>query len=218
MNPAATMPVSAPINDAWQDVPDDVQRRVEKLAKQIDKAKASHAESGFQLGDLMFKAQQELSHHGDGTFCAWVESRCGFTPRTARNYIAIATTFIGKVRESLSQTSTAEALYFLARDTTPEEAIAEAVERAERGERITLPKAKEIVAEFTGDDEPSTPPEPEELDILDAATRLDAAISKVAGVWPAVASEALADKLESVARDIRRTGLIRWLKETSDVS
>jgi predicted transcriptional regulator len=218
MNPAATVSVSAPMNDAWQDVPDHVQRRVEKLAKQIDKAKASHLQSGFLAGDLLGQVQDELSKHGNGTFCEWVESRCGITKKTAYNLIAIAKAFTKEVRVSLTQTSTAEALYFLARDTTPEEAITEAVERAERGERITLPKAKQIVAEFTGDDEPSTPPEPEELDILDAAARLDAAISKVAGVWPAVASEALADKLESVARDIRRTGLIRWLKETSDVS
>lgn len=66
------------------------------------------------------------------SFGAWAESRCGISKSTAYNLIAIATTFTKGDRESLSQSSTAEALYFLSRDTTPEDAITEAVERAEQ--------------------------------------------------------------------------------------
>ena len=63
------------------------------------------------------------------------------TYRTARNYMDVVEVF-GQRKvddcESLSQSFTAEALYYLSRDTVIEDAVKDAIELAKGGERITL--------------------------------------------------------------------------------
>ncbi len=80
-----------------------------------------------------------LANHGDGTFGKWCVERCGMTTQTARNYIAVIEVFGAQkqlVCKSLLQSFTAEALYYLSRDTTPEEAIRDALKLAKKGERV----------------------------------------------------------------------------------
>jgi hypothetical protein len=87
-----------------------------------------------EAGKHLQEAHALLANHGDGTFGKWVETRCGFCYRTARRYMDVAETFGDVSCDSLSQLS-AESLYFLSRNTTPEEAIADAIQAAEAGER-----------------------------------------------------------------------------------
>ncbi len=61
----------------------------------------------------------------------------------------LAEAFKPKDLESLARTSTVEALYRLAHDSTPEAAISDAVKLARKGERVTLVVAKELIANQT---------------------------------------------------------------------
>ncbi len=77
------------------------------------------------------------------------------TTQTARNYIAVIEAFGAQKQlycKSLLQYFTAEALYYLSRDTTPEEAIRDALKLAKKGERVTLAVAKELAAKYTVDE------------------------------------------------------------------
>ena len=80
----------------------------------------------------------------DGAFTPWVKERCGFTPRTAYNYIGAYRVF-GKC-ETISHFS-AGAIYLLARESTPVAAVEKAVDMTTRGEHITLAVAKQIAGE-----------------------------------------------------------------------
>lgn len=149
------------------DLPAATHRKLAAIAKNIAKAKGDHIASAFRIAVELDKAHEELARHGNGTFGAWVESECGFTLRTAENYRSLLTIGDEKVRESLSQSCTLEALYYLARDKTPEDVIEAVVERAEAGEHVGIKAVKAIEAEVVpvADDEPEcTPPEPDAID------------------------------------------------------
>ncbi len=93
-----------------------------------------------------------LANHGDGTFGKWCVERCQITRATALNYMRVTEVFGSQKQlncKSLLQSFTAEALYYLSRDTTPEEATRDALKLAKKGERITLAVAKELAAKYT---------------------------------------------------------------------
>ena len=75
---------------------------------------------------------ERLARNGNGTFTRWVTERCGFTDRTARNYIAAFETF-GQDAETVSGTFDAKAMYLLSSDNTPETATKQALELAKGG-------------------------------------------------------------------------------------
>lgn len=145
------------------DLPATTNKKLAGYAKAIKLASAKHVASAFDIAENLDRAHEELAAHGNGTFGAWVETECGFTRRTAENYRKLLTLGDG-VRESLSQSCTLEALYLLARDTTPEEVIEAAVEKAESGERLTAKVVKAIQAKVEPvvvEDKPEAEPEPE---------------------------------------------------------
>lgn len=145
-------------------LPDDLSERLEQHAIAIDSARVRGHAALIEICANLKAANDALANHGNGGFGKWVESRCGFTIRTANNYLRLVDAFASEVLESLSRTSTTEALYFLAKETTPEEAIDAAVELAGAGERITLSRAKKIVEELTVDGTAEVADEPDEDD------------------------------------------------------
>lgn len=144
-------------------IPFDPNAVVEEYAVAIDKAKCQGIELIFEIGRNLKSAHDQLAHHGDGTFVRWVESRCGISKRTAFRYLAICEAFDGQDCAKLAQTSTAEALEYLARDSSPEEAVEDAMKVVDNGERLTLAKAKELVGKYVVDEAPSPDdPNPDE--------------------------------------------------------
>ena len=122
----------------------DLDSHVETEAKEIDRLKAHTVKTIIDIGKHLDIVHTLLSGAGrDGSFTPWVRGRCGFTARTAWNYLAAYRTF-GKC-ETISHFS-AMALYVLSGNSCPEDATAEAIERAANGEEITEKLAREIKA------------------------------------------------------------------------
>ena len=199
---------------ALADVPKDVKQRVEGFAKKIDQAKGRENEAILYIGRTLKTVHDMLANHGDGTFGKWVEERCAMSRRSAERYMNAAEVFSDEGSRQAVANMTAESLYELSRDTTPEDAITEAKVRAENGERITLAKAKEIVASHSGEqDEPSDEGDEErEPDVLELSAMVDSALHRVADRWPRQKLTLLADKLESLASEIRSNGRLGFME------
>jgi hypothetical protein len=99
----------------------------------------------LQIGADLKVARERCPH---GQWEAWVRGEAGYSPQTAHRLIQVADRFKSlTVRDLQIQPS---ALYALAAPSTPDEAVAEAIERAEHGEPITKAIAHEIVGRHRG--------------------------------------------------------------------
>lgn len=99
-------------------------------------------EAGLEL----IAASEEVEHR---QWVVWLRDELGLSVDSARRYMKVADVFRGRiVPSSLADvTFEAKALYLLARSSIPQEIRDEAVERAERGERITLAEAEKLIIE-----------------------------------------------------------------------
>lgn len=210
-------------------LPADCRREVEGYARCIDKSRAKATAELFAIGEKMQAAQAVLSNHKNGIFGKWVVERCAMSRKTAERYIAAYKAFGNEeYRDSLSQYATAEAIYFLSSDTTPEDVIGAVVEEIESGERITLKRAKEIVAEAskavaeasadTGDvdDEAESDELPDYIkrcqpyeSLTEAIESLNAAVAAIYLRWPQEYMVALSDRLQSLAEELQEKGTLR---------
>lgn len=114
----------------------------------------------IDIGSKLIDIKAKLGH---GSFGVWLDAEFGWAERTARNFMAVATTFKSATVADLN--IGAKALYMLAAPSTPEEARDEAIERAQNGEVITHATAKTIVAQHKGAPpvKPAPQPEPSSL-------------------------------------------------------
>lgn len=177
-------------------VPADVANRLEKYGKAIDKARSSGIRSMIAIAENLRLAHDELANHGNGGFVKWVESRCGFSARSANRYLRVASVFGAEDCDSLSQSFTSEALYLLASETTPAGAVTAALASAKSGDRINLESAKELVSEYTVDE-----PAPE-WELFPALEKLTGTVEKLVYTWPPDARSAMAARLRTMADDI----------------
>lgn len=193
----------------------ECQRQLEQVAVEVDNAKKTAVESIFSIGKSLSTAHAILSNHKNGVFGAWVEERFGMSRRSAERYIGVFKAFGSEIYcDSLSQYITAEALYYLARDATPEDAIEEAVKQAESGERLTLARSKAIVAKYTvglGDavDEPNEEPATDCFGDIDEL--LDAIRASVAAVFRKAKPEmygVIAERLISMGMELKEKGTL----------
>ena len=99
-----------------------------------------------EMGQRLIECKEMLGH---GYWLPWLDREFGWTDRTARNFMAVAGAFKSEPVSDLP--IDAGALYLLAGPTVAEEARAEAIERAEAGERITKAEARRLI----GDDRAS---------------------------------------------------------------
>ena len=127
-----------------------VDKRIESYAVEIDDWKITSTEAILGIGQCLKEAHNLLSGSGrDGRFAPWVESRCGFSRRTAYRYLDVYRVF-GTKCASLSH-FTHEALYLLSAESTPAEVTEEAILLAGQGERITSQRAKQLRAKFSNE-------------------------------------------------------------------
>lgn len=87
----------------------------------------------------LFTLPQQLTNHGNGTFGKWCKERLGISKRSAYDHLNACECFGDKDCPSLGQSFTCEALYLLSRDSTPDDAITDALKAAKKGERTLLP-------------------------------------------------------------------------------
>lgn len=130
----------------YEGIDKDIKGKLTYLAGQIRKSTKSHIENVLELGKLIEQAHEALAGGGrDGEFGPWVEAECGFTKKTAYNYLHAFQRF--NKCESLSHFS-AEAVYALAGPDVPDKAVSEAVKLADKGVRVNAGKAREILDKF----------------------------------------------------------------------
>lgn len=130
----------------YKAVKEETKGKLIYLAGQIKKEAASHTRTGIAIGESVAKAHALLAGDGrDGQFKGWVEAECGFSIRTAYNYMQAWQTF-GE-SEAIEQYEPT-AMYTLSGPKVPPAAVKEAEKLAKKGERITADLADEIVGKF----------------------------------------------------------------------
>lgn len=136
-----------------------VQQRTSEIKALMKKT----AQDIIEIGEKLIEVKGKLPHGGFG---GWLAAEFEWTPQHARRFMAVADAFNGQ-NEQIERFAPS-ALYLLAAPSTPDDARAEAIERAEAGERITHAAAKDIVADhkpppppqITEPDPPAPPPAP----------------------------------------------------------
>jgi hypothetical protein len=126
---------------------------VQQRASEIKSLVRATAENIAQIGEKLTEVRARLHNGG---FNGWLESEFGWSRRTAYNFIAVYEKF--RDRANFAQLDIAtSALYLLAAQSTPDEAVNEALGRAESGERITPAVAQDIIAAHKPAPPPSLP-------------------------------------------------------------
>lgn len=114
-----------------------VQQRTEEIRALVRRS----AQDIVDIGNKLIDVRARLKH---GEFGGWLVKEFDWTQQTAGNFMRVARKF-GQIENRFQFAPSA--LYMLASPLTPEAARAEALERAEQGERITPAIAREIVQE-----------------------------------------------------------------------
>jgi hypothetical protein len=96
-----------------------------------------------ETGRDLIAVKQHLEH---GQFGEWVQAECGFTLRTAQNYMKVACTFAELKCETIShlQLST---VYELSAKTTPADLVARVIQRGMTGEPVSDDEVREMLVE-----------------------------------------------------------------------
>lgn len=121
-----------------------LEKHAKAICETIERVRKTTAEGVMKLGAELSAAHAKLSNHGDGTFGKWCQERCGISRMQAQRMMSVHAEFSDC--NTMLQTSEPTALYLLSAQSCPEEATQEAVERAEKGERITAKLAREIIS------------------------------------------------------------------------
>jgi hypothetical protein len=113
---------------------------------------AEHAEAIRKYAKLTVESVIETGRHlteakklvGHGNWLPWLEREFAWTEQTALNFMRVAE--LSKSKSVLDLNTPLSALYLLAREDTPPEAVEEIAERSARGERTSLSDAQRTVA------------------------------------------------------------------------
>lgn len=135
---------------------------IEGHARVIDSLKARGIETILKIGEHLAAVHELLAGNGrDGAFGPWIRERCGFSTRSGYNYIGAFETF-GNKCETVSHLFDARAVYVLSADSCPEKAVAEALRKAKKGQKITAKLAAELKRKHTPtpDDDGEAEPAP----------------------------------------------------------
>ena len=124
------LPLSAPAFDYGSMSAPEV-AALRSQADKIRRLSRSSMATIIELGRELVDAKKRLPH---GQFERWVEAECGFTRRTANNYMTAAS-FADDKPETVSDLSPS-LVYQLASKSTPVEIVDEILDRARKGEVI----------------------------------------------------------------------------------
>jgi len=137
----------AKANFAYAAVPAEAKGKLIWFAGQIGKQKVVHAKAGLEMGKMLAEAQGLC---GEKPFPEWVESECGFSVRTAYNYMAAHRDFGDCATVAQIELG---AMYEL---TKNKGAKREAIKLADKGVSVTQSMAKKLIKES----KPNPPPKP----------------------------------------------------------
>lgn len=128
------------------------------LAGQIKRGREHYNKSIFELGESIAIAHSLFANRGNGSFEVWVESEAQLELSAARNYMRAWERF--KDSAIIAGTFRPTAMYMLAAPEAPKAAAKEAVKLANKGEQITVKKAKELLERFKEIQAPKPPTAP----------------------------------------------------------
>lgn len=138
----------------YTDFDADSKGKLINLAGHIRSGRKSYNAAVFKVGESIAAAHAILAKKKTGTFGKWIEQECGLEERTAANYMHTWQTF-GDQGPDLQITTTA--MYLLSAPEAPPKAAKEAIKRADKGERITVSAAKELLDKFREVESKATP-------------------------------------------------------------
>ena len=123
----------------------DVKGKLLCHAAEIRKHGESHVKAGIELGRCLSDARALLDN--ETTFKSWVEIECGFSRRSAYNYITAFEDFGACATVAHIELS---AMYVL---TKSDRAKTKALKLADKGVHVTQSMAKQLVSECSGKDD-----------------------------------------------------------------
>src|ERR1700733_15635581 len=97
-----------------------------------------------EIGRLLTLCKENLAQSGHGHWLAWLDQEFGWTEQTALNFMRINE--LNKSKKFLDLDLPVSALYLLAAPSTPEEVRTEVIERAEKGEHLSVQVVKTTIA------------------------------------------------------------------------
>lgn len=119
-------------NFNYTELPAEIVKDAQFRAEQIRQLSRTTIDCILLVGRHLIEVKKKLQH---GQFSDWVESECGFTLRTAENYIRAAAFAEGK-NETVALLPPAT-VYKLAAKSTPPELAQAVIERLEGGATVT---------------------------------------------------------------------------------
>lgn len=121
----------------------DTRAFVETRTSEIKTLVKRSAQDIIEIGQKLTEVKARLGH---GNFGAWLEAEFEWSESAAQKLMSVAHKFKNVNFTDLSIAPSA--LYMLAAPSTPDEAVDEAMQRAQNGERITYNAAKEIMSQY----------------------------------------------------------------------
>jgi hypothetical protein len=180
-----------------------LEKHAKAICDTVERVRKTTAEGVMKLGAEMAAAHAILSNHGDGTFGKWCLLRCGISRVTAHKAINVFKQFDYKPG---LQTFDPTALYLLSAPSCPEEATAEAIERAEHGERITTKLARDIIKSHSPEADEEEDDEPETFDWqpVECFTSIRAEVRRWLLICPSADRKFILETLQDIAAQIER--------------
>jgi hypothetical protein len=152
----------------YEGIDKDIKGMLRSIAGDIRRSTKSHLDYAIQMGESVTQANELFAKSGcEGKFGAWVKAECGFSKRSAYNYMNAFARFGGN-RASLAQ-FTAEAVYLLSEDSVSDDVVAQAIKMAGKGQRITKEAAVELKRLDAEQNQPEDEPEEESTAVQDNA-------------------------------------------------
>lgn len=141
----------------------DVRGKLVYFSGQLRKEREAASANVIAQGKLLHEANELLADHRDGLFQRWLDDEFDMSKSTAYRMMSAYRIFDGCPTVGQLEVS---AMYALASDQCPENATKEALKLANRGERISQKRAKQLIAKYTVEAEdveeiPQPEPEPE---------------------------------------------------------
>lgn len=136
----------------------DLRGKLNYRETQIKKIMAEGKRVLFDLGKELSDARDDCQEAGsETTFTAWLSEKFDLSKATAYRAIAIWERFGASQRETPQRLNFVgfddTALYELAKTETPEGAVKDALKIAKKGGRLTIKACKELIAEWTVEQE-----------------------------------------------------------------
>lgn len=174
----------------------DVAQQVKTAAHRIRLMVKKTLEDSIAVGRELLAIKDALP---PGQFALWLHAEFGWAGRTARNFMNVAERFGPKTATIAYLNIPPTAAYLLAAPTVPEELCETAIARAEKGERITVSVARELIDSFKKPPLPHEKEGSEELATRKVMGELIGLLESLRRRWPQAELYQLARELRDYA-------------------